>query len=294
VNCTVTGNRAASGGGIYGGGTLINSVVSNNVAQFSGGGVYGGTALTDSTISGNSAQAGGAIYGGASVTRSTISGNTATTGVAGIYSVSFINGSNISVLNSTISGNIGPGGAIFVSVSSGFSWVIDSTIVGNTSGVAESTDMNASMAVKNTILANNGPNCAGFVDSADYKLSSDTSCTLTKPHDRQGINPQIGPLADNTGPTKTHALLPGSPAIDSASCVNDSRGDPITTDQRGIARPQGTACDIGAYEYAPIHASPPSRSGPPQNSHPIPMPVTRTPPSGGSSGATPNPLPPHR
>nr|BBJ47930.1 hypothetical protein SAVMC3_05590 [Streptomyces avermitilis] len=54
----------------------------------------------------------------------------------------------------------------------------------------------------------------------------------------------MGPLADNGGPTDTTALLPGSPALDAAD------GCPAT-DQRGVARPQGTACDIGAYEYTP-------------------------------------------
>lgn len=241
-------------------------------------------------MSGNSAQYGGAIVGGAGLIRSTISGNTATAGAPGIYSI----GRNISVLNSTISGNIGPGAAVFASATIGYSTIIDSTIVGNTSGVSESTDLNAYMAVENTILANNGPNCADRVYSGDDNLSSDTSCAFTRAHDRQGINPQIGPLTDNTGPTKTHALLPGSPAIDAGSCFGVDGMTPITTDQRGIARPQGAGCDIGAVEYAPLHASPPSRPAPPQNSHPIPMPATRTPPSSGSSGATPNPLPPHR
>jgi hypothetical protein len=56
----------------------------------------------------------------------------------------------------------------------------------------------------------------------------------------------IGPLADNGGPTLTHALLDGSPAIDAA----DDAACPAT-DQRGVPRPQGAACDIGAYEYVP-------------------------------------------
>ena len=63
------------------------------------------------------------------------------------------------------------------------------------------------------------------------------------------IDPLLGALADNGGPTQTHALLTGSPAIDAAGdCVADLS---ITTDQRGISRPQGTACDIGAFEPPP-------------------------------------------
>ena len=57
------------------------------------------------------------------------------------------------------------------------------------------------------------------------------------------IAPKLGPLADNGGPTRTHALLQGSPAIDAASTP-----DCPTTDQRGVVRPQGAACDIGSYE----------------------------------------------
>jgi hypothetical protein len=57
------------------------------------------------------------------------------------------------------------------------------------------------------------------------------------------IDPRIGPLANNGGPTRTHALLAGSPAIDAASAA-----DCPATDQRGVSRPQGTGCDIGSYE----------------------------------------------
>jgi hypothetical protein len=57
------------------------------------------------------------------------------------------------------------------------------------------------------------------------------------------IDPRLGPLADNGGPTRTHALLLGSPAVDAASTP-----DCPTTDQRGVSRPQGAACDIGSYE----------------------------------------------
>jgi hypothetical protein len=70
----------------------------------------------------------------------------------------------------------------------------------------------------------------------------------------------LGPLQDNGGPTETHALLPGSPAIDAippAECTYDDDGDPgtppvpLATDQRGVARPQGAGCDIGAFEAIP-------------------------------------------
>ena len=81
------------------------------------------------------------------------------------------------------------------------------------------------------------------------------SCGLTEPTDLVNVSAEdlkLGPLADNGGPTMTHALLPGSVAIDRippAMCV-DADGQPLTTDQRGVARPQGGACDVGAFEWA--------------------------------------------
>ena len=64
----------------------------------------------------------------------------------------------------------------------------------------------------------------------------------------------IGPLQNNGGPTLTHALLPGSEAIDSTypSGCGDQIGAPLTTDQRGFSRPVGAACDVGAFEYRPL------------------------------------------
>jgi hypothetical protein len=67
--------------------------------------------------------------------------------------------------------------------------------------------------------------------------------------DITGVDPLLGPLADYGGRTWTHALGPGSPAIDSADC-RDIGGAPVPTDQRGLSRPQGSACDIGSFERA--------------------------------------------
>jgi hypothetical protein len=85
----------------------------------------------------------------------------------------------------------------------------------------------------------------------------DGTCNLTDPTDLPNTEPMLGPLQDNGGPTATHALLPGSPAIDAipaAECTWDDDGDPETpevplrSDQRGAWRPQGVGCDIGAVE----------------------------------------------
>ena len=102
------------------------------------------------------------------------------------------------------------------------------------------------------ILASNvattaSDNCAGGFTSLGYNISSDASCAFAGTGDLNSTNPMIGPLTNNGGPTETHALLATSPAIDHvpvASC-------PVTTDQRGVSRPQGAACDSGSYEHPP-------------------------------------------
>jgi hypothetical protein len=82
------------------------------------------------------------------------------------------------------------------------------------------------------------------------------TCGFNDPTDQVNISAEdlnLGPLADNGGPTETHALLPGSVAIDQipeADCV-DADGQPLTTDQRGEPRPAGSGCDVGAFEVQP-------------------------------------------
>ena len=102
-----------------------------------------------------------------------------------------------------------------------------------------------------TIIADNiTVDCSGNPTSLGHNLDSDGTCDLTATGDLPNIDPFLGPLQDNGGLTETHALLPGSPAIDAipAEDCNDPEGNPVTTDQRGIARPLGLACDIGAFE----------------------------------------------
>lgn len=112
--------------------------------------------------------------------------------------------------------------------------------------------------IKSSIFADNRADDGfddvdGSVQSQDYNLIEHPSANhydLSGPSDHNiiGQDPLLGPLRDNGGGTQTHALPSGSPAIDRGSCT-DIAGDPITSDQRGIARPQGNRCDIGAYEF---------------------------------------------
>jgi hypothetical protein len=217
----------AEGGGLfnYTGGslTLVNSTVSGNTATCpdpsgcfaSGGGLvnFGRLTIHNSTVSGNAAngndaQAGGILntaLGRLAVTNSTVSGNT----------VSCTNGPPC---------NAQGGGLINV-----------------TAG-----DQIGELTLLNSIVASNAfTDCAGPVTSAGFNLDTDNTCRLTAPGDKPGVsNPLLGPLADNGGPTKTNALLPGSPAIDAVT----SGCPPPETDQRGVTRPVGRACDMGAYE----------------------------------------------
>jgi len=251
TNSTLSGNSAADGAGIFNGGTLTvtNSTLSGNSAFVGGGGIgnAGTLTVTNSTLSGNSAFAGGGIFifntGSVTVTtvtNSTLSGNSAigsgvsifTGGVGGGIA---INGGTLTVTNSTFSGNSalvrgstspGEGGGIF-----------------NTSGSVTGT-----VTVTTSIFANpTGGNLvseAGTVFiSLGHNLFSDVPGVALDSTDLLNVDPLLGPLADNGGPSFTQALLPGSPAIGAGAPVAG-----VTTDQRGIPRPQGGAPDIGAFE----------------------------------------------
>jgi CSLREA domain-containing protein len=249
------------------GGTLriTNSTISGNRTTDLGGGVatesQGGTVnVTNSTFSDNSAQSGGGLYSLATtttVTNSTFSGNSAPAG-AGIFNSNL---STLTVTNSTFSGNsAGNNGG---GISNAANLTVDSSTFATNSAIFGDSIFQfpgrPPATLRNTILVNNpntgGGNCAGVppagpITDGGYNIDDGTSCGFTEPTSQSNANPLLGPLDDNGGPTQTHALLEGSPAIDAGPPTG---GDPIacpppSTDQRGISRPQGSACDIGAYE----------------------------------------------
>jgi CSLREA domain-containing protein len=242
--------------------------IANGRSTGAGNGIFnsGTLTLTNSTISGNSAISGGAFgFGGGifnsggmvTITNSTISANTAADDGGGIE-----NGSSgtVTITNSTISGNMATlGGGI--RNASGTLTITNSTISGNTAtGLGGGINNNATLNARNTIIARNttmsgSPDCQGALNSQGYNLIGDTSGTTitgTTTGNQLNVDPKLGPLQDNGGPTFTHALLSGSPAIEGG----DSSGS--NTDQRGFTRPVdtpaitnatgGDGSDIGAYE----------------------------------------------
>jgi hypothetical protein len=107
---------------------------------------------------------------------------------------------------------------------------------------------NGTVALWNSIVANSpsGSNCFGTLIDGGHNLSSDGSCRFTAPGSLNNTDPLLGPLGDYGGPTPTVPLLVGSPALDAANAAYCP-----PTDQRGVVRPYGTACDIGAFEWMP-------------------------------------------
>ncbi len=203
--------------------TIVDSWIDGNTAGGEGGAIRSNENLTvsGSTISGNTAGSYAAIlaYGTLTMTNSTVSGNSAAEEASAIES-----GADATLTNVTITGNSSPDGGAFV----------NSPFEGSTTDLV------------NVIIAGNSPaDCANFgaITTSSHSLDGDNTCGFTGPGDLAGTDPRLGPLASNGGPTMTHRLLPDSPAID----AGDDGACPAT-DQRGVARPQGDACDIGAYE----------------------------------------------
>ncbi len=267
------------GGGIdNNGGTITisnNTIFDHNAANYYGGGIYneGTLIISGTTFINNEANYGGGIScdnnTNLEITDSTLRGN------FGFYrggGIDASTGSSLILSNITLSENfteeVGDGGGIFLEIDASLE-MTNCTLSGNMSnnggGIYNNADSlyitnstfsdnqaavdgggiynNGVLNYTNTIIANslNGGDCVnlGSIGTNVSNLVEDGSCSAAL-----SVDPLLGTLADNGGFTFTHALLEGSPAIDTgdlASCPG--------TDQRGVTRPQGSECDIGAYEF---------------------------------------------
>ncbi len=276
----VFGDDACGGGGIYNASTgtltIVNSLIAGNKCKASnaeftfanGGGIWnaGSTTIQYSTIANNSAEttadvpsaSGGGIYttGPLTITNTTVSGNYLAayplgdsdgfTFGSGIY----FGSATLTVDNSTIANNHGiwPVGTGAIHISGGSATITHSTIAGNSRGIR----IGGQLTLRNSIVAKNGstPNTVidldGALTSSGYNLiGKSAGGSGYVPSDILDVDPLLGPLAGNGGPTLTMALLPGSPAIDSGT--NHMAPE---WDQRGPGFPRivnGTI-DRGAFE----------------------------------------------
>ena len=242
-------NNLTVQGGLYngdGGGinnqaklTLNNVVITSNRANGRGGGILnvsnGILEINNSTIANNIAQGGGggiATTGGTvTINNSTISGNQAFQTGGGIYQT----GGTVNLNNVTIANN-----------------VADSDLNGSGDGGGVSVASSSVLNATNTIIAANldksssgiYPDCVGIITSKGYTLVQNlTGCTLggVATGNLSGVDAQLGPLQNNGGQTLTQAPLASSPAVDAGSAC-------LAKDQRGVTRPQGSGCDMGAVE----------------------------------------------
>ena len=280
TDVTVYNNSAqGDGGGIYTAGamTMTRSTVRNNTGSTNGGGVYneGNTTITASTIRDNTSEGGGGFFGTGSnsvtISGSTLSGNAAVGGGA----ISGRAGVTMKIINTTISGNKGTDvGAglytngsvqlIFVTIANNLAGA-DSADAGSGINLFPATSSGSSVTLKNVLLSGNrkgwlpemdaaaiaalpSANCgvtgSGLpVSSVASNLSSDASCNgwLTSASDKKAVVALLGDLADNGGPTLTHALLAGSPALGAGTADSEA-----TVDQRDTTR--DATPDIGAFE----------------------------------------------
>lgn len=272
-----------SGNSAFRGGAIANRRPTVNPSYlFLSGSTFSNNVANGASAGHDAGGSGGAIYneGTASVGSSTFSANQAEDGAAtagaggGVYNVG-----ELFLAASTISNNFGGGvfaaGPVNVNGTSfpGYVEITNSTFHGNAGSAAisgygtvhiTSSTLSANsvgigylgtFTLRNTILANNVyGNCSGgaTLTSLDHNISTDASCAayLSAPNDfPPGTDPGLDPegLKDNGGPTKTIALELASAAVDAIAPADCAIG----SDQRGVSRPQGTNCDIGAYEATP-------------------------------------------
>ena len=282
--CTFSGNTApnGAGGAIYsrnGSLTITASRITGNTAGTGGGIDISQTSgsIEDSWVTSNQARfAGGMnLYSTSpsfSIVGTTISANQATQYDGGGVRITGTADPVLKLINSTVSGNGAAevGGGLYNG--GGRTWISHSTVTGNTAitnydgGGAGIYANDGRVVLVASIVAGNTLSSepddiavgSGGITSQDYNLVGVSSVTaFTGTHDQVGADPKLGALADNGGATQTHALLSGSPAIDLGTCT-DIGGATLSTDQRGVSRPQGSACDIGAFEMEPQSTTTPN------------------------------------
>ena len=184
--------------------------------------------LINSTVSGNSALGdGGGIFN---------------SGTANLFNATITNNQAGSSGSGSFSGSLGSGGGVFNGPGAKFNFQ-NSIIAGN----LETVGIPAPPPINTTFVSTPGE-CDGTINSIGNNLMTIDDCTVTGSAPILG-NPNLGPLQNNGGPTQTHALLSGSPAIDAGDPggCRDEFGGLLTTDQRGFNRP-ALGCDIGAFE----------------------------------------------
>lgn len=216
--------------------SLISSRITGNQANGIGGGIRndGTLRIMKSTFEKNEAPATAGLFnsGDVIITQSAFIENGVQNWADGIWSG---DGGTLDMSNSTVSGNGGSG--IDNEGQLNLNFV---TIVNNGNGGILS--VSGTVTYKNTLFGTNTPgscNQSSVFNPQGINIDTDGTCqaTMVLPN-----NLQLMPLADNGGPTKTHALDSGSMAIDATA-------DCLPVDQRGVHRPQGGDCDVGAYEY---------------------------------------------
>ncbi len=249
---SMTGNHSGDGGAIYAIASLdlINCTISGNAAARDGGGIWN--------------------FGQSSIVNSTISGNTAGRDGGGMnnFGLSF-------VVNSTFSGNTSNANGGGIANEDGATWLYNTSIIANDAshdrnppggsggGVYNKpgkrlVDTNSLIAANTTLDSPIADDCNGVLEVYGWNLLADyTACSFSG----NGIGARglvsantVGPLANNGGPTMTHALLAGSEAIDTTTaqgCVGPTLAL-LAIDQRGAPRIAGTKCDVGAYEYGSV------------------------------------------
>ena len=253
TDSTVSLNIAGGGGGISnsvdGTLTVTNSTVSLNTARY-GGGIEndGSLTLSSSTVVWNNAEVGGGIFneGPLALTDSAVWGNVAFQG-GGITNQS----RTLTVTNSTVSQNTARYGGGIENQADGLLTLTNSTVSGNAAPNGGGIyNFNGGELTASGTLINN--DCLGDLAlPGGYNIESPgDTCGFDQGTDLVNVSVDdlnLGPLQDNGGPTQTHALLPGSVAIDHIPAVDCE----VDEDQRGELRPGGAMCDVGAFEVQP-------------------------------------------